>query len=88
MPIYVYEHVSKPGKGCEKQFEYYQEFKSDHLKKCPECKRKVTRIITTANFSVDQLSDTSLKDKGFTRLTRRDKGVYEVDGAPLNSHKD
>jgi putative FmdB family regulatory protein len=81
MPIYVYEHVSKPGKGCKKEFEIHQEFKSEHLKKCPKCGRKVRRIIKSANFSIDHLGHLALKDKGFSKLVRRDKGVYEVEGA-------
>ena len=88
MPVYVYEHTGKPGKDCKKQFEVHQDFGSEHIKKCPKCNRKVQRIITTANFTVDHLSSSNLKEKGFSKLVRKDKGVYEVEGAPLSSHKD
>lgn len=81
MPVYVYEHTGKPGKDCEKEFEIHQEFQSEHLEKCPKCGRKVRRIITTANFTIDHLAHTALKEKGFSKLVRRDKGVYEVEGA-------
>ena len=81
MPVYVYEHVREPGKGCKKEFEVHQEFGSEHLKQCPKCHRKVRRIITTANFTVDHLAHTELKDKGFSKLVRRDKGTYEIEGA-------
>ena len=84
MPIYVYEHTGKPRKDCEKLFEIHQEFGSDHLEKCPVCKRKVMRIITTASFSIDHFSDSKLKELGMSKLVRRDKGVYEVEGAPLS----
>lgn len=81
MPVYVYEHTGKPGKCCGKTFEVYQEFGSEHLKKCPKCGRKVKRIIVSANFSIDHFSHTALKEKGFSKFVRRDKGVYEVEGA-------
>jgi putative FmdB family regulatory protein len=81
MPVYVYEHTGTPGKGCKKEFEVHQEFGSEHLVKCPKCKRKVRRIITTANFTVDRFSHTELKDKGFSKFVRRDKGTYEIEGA-------
>ncbi|HDS30214.1 MAG TPA: zinc ribbon domain-containing protein [Firmicutes bacterium] len=81
MPVYVYEHVGKPAKGCSKRFEIHQDFGSEHLAKCPKCGRKVQRIITTANFTIDHLSHTALKEKGFSKLVRRDKGTYEIEGA-------
>ena len=81
MPVYVYEHTGKPGKGCKKEFEIHQEFQSEHLTKCPTCGRKVRRIIVSAHFSVDHLGHLALKEKGFTKLTRRDKGTYEIEGA-------
>ena len=81
MPLYVYEHTGKPGKDCEKEIEIYQEFGSEHLEKCPKCGKKIKRIIVSANFSKDRLGHTTLQEKGFTKLVRRDKGVYEVEGA-------
>jgi len=81
MPVYVYEHIDDPPEGCGKNFEFHQEFGSRHLKKCPKCKEKVRRIIVSANFTIDRLSHTELKDKGFTKLVRRDKGTYEIEGA-------
>jgi putative FmdB family regulatory protein len=81
MPIYIYEHTGKPGKGCEKEFEVHQEFKSEHLEKCPKCGKEVKRIITSANFSIDKLGHLALQEKGFSKLVRRDKGTYEVEGA-------
>jgi len=86
MPVYIYEHIEEPGEDCELEFEIHQEFGSDHLEKCPICKRKVQRIIKSVNFSIDRLSDSSLKEKGLTKLVRRDKGTYEVEGTPLNKN--
>lgn len=84
MPVYVYEHTGKPGADCEKEFEFFQEYGSEKLEKCPKCSRKVRRIITSANFSIDRLSHTELQQKGFTKLVRRDKGTYEIEGAARN----
>ena len=81
MPLYIYEHTGKPGKGCEKEIEIHQEFKSEHLENCPKCGRKVRRIIKSANFTVDRLGHLSLQEKGFTKYVRKDKGTYEVEGA-------
>ena len=81
MPVYVYEHVREPGKGCKVEFEIHQDFGSEHLSKCPKCRRKVQRIITTANFTIDKLGHTSLQEKGFSKFIRRDKGTYEIEGA-------
>ena len=87
MPVYVYEHVKEPPEGCEKQFEIFQEFGSEHLKKCPKCGRSVRRLIVSANFSRDRLGHTTLKDMGFSKLVRRDKGVYEIEGAARDKKK-
>jgi hypothetical protein len=87
MPVYVYEHTGKPGKGCEKEIEIFQEFGSEHLEKCPKCGGKIHRIITTANFTIDHLAHTSLQEKGFSKLVRRDKGVYEIEGAARGKKK-
>jgi predicted nucleic acid-binding Zn ribbon protein len=81
MPIYVYEHTGKPGKDCEVEIEIHQEFHSQHLEKCPKCGRKIRRIIKSANFTIDHLGHLALKEKGFSKLVRRDKGTYEVEGA-------
>ena len=87
MPIYIYEHAGKPGKDCEKEIEIYQKFGSEHLEKCPECGHKVTRIIKSANFHVDTLGPAALKEKGFTKLVRRDKGKYEGEGFPMKDNR-
>jgi putative FmdB family regulatory protein len=42
MPIYEYRCES-----CGYQFEQFQSMRDEPLKKCPECGKKVTRIIGT-----------------------------------------
>ena len=75
MAIYEYEHQ---GKACKlgKVFEHEQPMRDDPLKVCPGCGRKVKRLISAAGISFPK-SDSELKSQGFTKLVRRDSGVYE-----------
>lgn len=75
MPTYGYEHT---GKACKlgKVFEVEQSIKDDPLKLCPRCKGPVKRLIYAPAISVPR-SNSKLKETGFTKLVRRDKGVYE-----------
>lgn len=77
MPVYVYEH--EKGKGCElgKEFEVVQPINDQALKKCPKCRGKVHRIIMPPMTIKSPKSNSDLKSMGFTKLVRRDKGVYE-----------
>ncbi len=75
MPVYEYEHI---GKGCSigKQFEVTQSIASDKLTKCPECGRKVKRLISLVAINTPK-TNSDLKSHGFTKLVKRDDGVYE-----------
>jgi len=75
MPFYSYEHI---GRACSKgkKFSWLQSMKDAPLEKCPECKGKVRRLISRASVSVVK-SDRELRNLGFRKLVRRDKGVYE-----------
>ena len=75
MPFYSYEHI---GKACSKgkRFTVFQSMKEAPLKKCPECKGKVKRLISRIQVSVSK-SNSELRNLGFKKLVRRDKGVYE-----------
>ncbi len=75
MPVYEYEHV---GEGCSrgKCFLLKQSITEDAKQECPCCGQPVERIIRPAYISTPT-SDTDLRDKGFAKLVRRDKGVYE-----------
>ncbi len=77
MPVYLYDH--EKGKGCElgKEFEVEQPITDEALKKCPKCGRKVRRLITPPMTIKSPHSDSDLKSMGFTKLVKRDKGVYE-----------
>ncbi len=75
MPVYEYEHQ---GEGCAlgKQFEWEQSIKADALTVCPQCGGAVKRLISLPFISTPT-GDSKLKEMGFTKLVRRDTGVYE-----------
>ncbi len=75
MPIYEYEHQAA---GCDlgKIFEIRQSLSDSALKTCPCCKAPVSKIISRTNISTPK-TNTELKDLGFTKLVKRDDGVYE-----------
>ena len=75
MPVYEYEHV---GDGCSlgKRFEITQYIYSEKLTKCQECGQEIRRVISLVAINTPK-TDSDLKSSGFTKLVRRDKGVYE-----------
>ncbi len=75
MPVYEYEHI---GEGCAlgKVFELRQSIYSAKFEKCPECNQDVKRIISLFSVNTPK-TNSDLKNLGFTKLVRRDNGVYE-----------
>ena len=75
MAIYEYEHT---GKACDLGpiFEVEHPIKDDALKVCPHCGGPVQRLISRTFVSTPK-TNSELKGMGFTKLVRRDKGVYE-----------
>ena len=75
MPVYEYEHAQK---ACDlgKVFEVEHPVTDNPLTACPKCAGKVTRLISSV-FVNTPTGDSQLKNMGFTKLVRRDKGVYE-----------
>ena len=75
MPIYEYEHLGGHcGQG--KHFEAMQSITAKPLTRCPECGAPVKKLISFTHVSTPK-SDRELRDLGFTKLVRRDDGVYE-----------
>jgi len=75
MPVYEYEHVAKKcARG--KRFELRQSIDGAGLSVCPTCGREVRRVISTFFVNAPR-TDSDLKGLGFTKLVRREKGVYE-----------
>ena len=75
MPVYEYEHVGKAC-GLGEVFEVEQPIKEDALTRCPGCGGVVRRAISRF-FVSTPTSNSELKNMGFTKLVRRDQGVYE-----------
>lgn len=75
MPTYDYEHTEKT---CDigRCFEFVQSMASDKLTICPACGEPVRRLISRVNISTPK-GNSDLKNMGFTKLVRRDNGVYE-----------
>lgn len=75
MAVYEYEHIGKP---CEigKAFEITQSMSDASLTQCPECGEPVKKLISRINISTTK-SNGELRDLGFTKLVKRDDGVYE-----------
>lgn len=75
MAVYEYEHVKKAC-GLGKVFEMEHPISDDALKKCPDCGGALRRLISRT-FVSTPTTNSDLKSMGFTKLVRRDKGVYE-----------
>ena len=75
MPVYEYEHTESPC-AIGRVFEVAQSLKERPLSKCPHCDRPVKKLISLAGLSVPK-TNSELRDLGFTKLVRRDDGIYE-----------
>ncbi|OIP44482.1 MAG: transcriptional regulator [Deltaproteobacteria bacterium CG_4_10_14_3_um_filter_60_8] len=75
MPVYEYEHTQEAC-GLGHCFEVTQSMSSAKLATCPRCGGPVKRLISLVAISAPKTAS-ALKNMGFTKLVRRDKGVYE-----------
>jgi putative FmdB family regulatory protein len=75
MPVYEYAHVEQE---CElgREFELTQSIKAEAIKVCPQCGQAVQRLISRTFISMPK-GNSDLKSMGFTKLVKRDTGVYE-----------
>jgi putative FmdB family regulatory protein len=75
MPIYEYEHLEEP---CSqgRVFDIKQSINDKSLTKCPHCAGPVRKLISRINISTPK-TNSELRDLGFTKLVKRDNGVYE-----------
>ena len=76
MPIYEYEHLDDEFCEFGHAFDYQQSLSEDALTHCPFCLRPVKKLISLVGISCPK-TNSELKDLGFTKLVRRDDGVYE-----------
>jgi len=75
MAVYEYQHVGKAC-GLGEVFEVEHPIRDEALRTCPSCGGEVRRLISRTFISTPT-GDSELKNMGFTKLVRRDKGVYE-----------
>jgi len=75
MPIYEYEHVGTP---CSwgKIFEIKQSINDEPLTHCLNCNGEVRKKISLIAVNISR-SNSELRDLGFTKLVKREDGVYE-----------
>jgi hypothetical protein len=59
-----------------KVFDLRQSLADVPIKVCPHCKGPVQKIISQINISCPKTNG-ELRDLGFTKLVKRDDGVYE-----------
>ena len=79
MPIYEYEHEQPdPSNTCDLGliFEVEQSISEDPLRYCPLCGGNVKKIISLTIHRSPH-SDRELRDQGFSKLVKREDGVYE-----------
>ncbi len=77
MPIYVYRATAGGCEHCRDGFEVLQGLHEQPLSKCPRCGARVEKVL--AGFRAGKgnvLSDSKLREHGFTKLRRTDEGGY------------
>jgi len=75
MPVYEYEHT-KTSCRLGHIFEVVQSLHDPDLHRCPQCRQPVKKLISLVGIAVSK-SNGELRDLGFTKLVKRDDGVYE-----------
>ena len=76
MPIYEYAHLDAEPCELGEVFERVQSIKDPKLEHCPCCGAPVRRYISRVGVSTPR-GNVELRDMGFTKLVKRDGGVYE-----------
>lgn len=77
MPIYKYKADQEGCDKCKNGFEVMQMMSDKTLDKCPDCGCPIHKVPALCNGFTPLLSNTSLKDKGFTKMVKRGDGTYE-----------
>jgi putative FmdB family regulatory protein len=75
MPIYEYEHLEQPC-SLGQIFEIKQSLNDDPLLKCPNCNGTIRKRISRIALNIAK-TNSELRDLGFTKLVKRENGVYE-----------
>jgi len=77
MPIYEYKSTGEGCSHCSKVFQALQMIQAPPLSHCPCCGDPVERVFSSFSMGSNLLGKSNLRDHGFTKLVRKDKGVYE-----------
>jgi len=75
MPVYEYEHLKEPC-ALGKVFDLRQSINDHQLSLCPNCSGPIQKLISRTNISCPKTNG-EWRDLGFTKLVKRDDGVYE-----------
>ncbi len=78
MPIYEYTHSESVGESCSQTFEQVHGI-NERLELCPVCNNPVNKVVSHFSHRSSVLATSNVKEKGFRRFRRKDKGVYEED---------
>jgi|APSaa5957512622_1039677.scaffolds.fasta_scaffold249653_2 predicted nucleic acid-binding Zn ribbon protein len=78
MPIYEYTHSESLGENCAQTFERVHGI-NERLEVCPVCSNPVHKLVSSFSHRSSVLATSNVKEKGFRRFRRKDKGVYEED---------
>ncbi len=78
MPVYEYQKTEDADGciTCQRGFQTVQSMKEDALEKCPDCGSPIRRLLSAPGISTPT-TNAEYKNMGFTRLEKRDTGVYE-----------
>ena len=76
MPVYEYEHCDEPPCSQGRVFEITQAMADKELQRCPRCGGQVKKLLSLASINTPK-TNAELRDLGFTKLVKRDDGVYE-----------
>ncbi|MCX7016136.1 MAG: zinc ribbon domain-containing protein [Candidatus Sumerlaeota bacterium] len=76
MPVYQYKHLAPTDCPLGESFDTVQSMRDKAHATCPRCGAPVRRLISRV-FVATAIGDSQLKSMGFTKLVRRDQGVYE-----------
>ena len=77
MPIYKYKTTKEGCDKCKDGFEIMQSMSADPLEKCPDCGNEIQKVPALCNGYSPFLSNSNLRDKGFTKMVKRGDGTYE-----------
>lgn len=77
MPTYEYEHINGVPDDCMPTIDVRQAMADAPLTICPICENPIRRCFSAIAGHVNREGGSYLKERGFTKLVKRDDGVYE-----------